>query len=282
MILLRTGQKARILFYNKIEVWRVFVPHGKKTETFSLLKKLYPQGWNPHWITGNLMTDSFPQAAGDQDLSLVVYLIKREFELDFLLFPASDPTIVLLSQSLAHRWLEKWKSSIGESGQLALIGWVSLLQKFSKINLTLRKLQSTILFFIYYFEIHWAFMGSNDTTNGDISQPGHGLCDFFNVQWLGSTENKQFTSFSPNKSGTLQRKEKWEISTFSLCLLMRFVQGCEWVCWALRQIRTARKARGCLGSKILWSFACVWKGRGELFIPSSLPAFFVRCFLFLQ
>lgn len=100
------------------------------------------------------MTDSFPQAAGDQDLSLVIYLIKREFELDFLLFPASDPTIVLLSQSLAHRWLEKWKSSIGESGQLALIGWVSLLKKFSKINPTLRKLQSTILFFIYYFEIH--------------------------------------------------------------------------------------------------------------------------------
>lgn len=36
------------------------------------------------------MTESFPWAGEDGDLRLVVHLIKRIFELEFLLFQASD------------------------------------------------------------------------------------------------------------------------------------------------------------------------------------------------
>lgn len=43
VILLGTGQNARILSYNKIEVWLLVLFHIRKTQTFSLLKKQYPQ-----------------------------------------------------------------------------------------------------------------------------------------------------------------------------------------------------------------------------------------------
>lgn len=44
-MLLRTGRNARILCYNKTEVWLLFLFHvRKKTETFSLLKQPCPRG----------------------------------------------------------------------------------------------------------------------------------------------------------------------------------------------------------------------------------------------
>lgn len=86
----------------------------KKPEAFSLQKEPYPQGWNRRRITSNLMTESFPWAVEDRYLRLVVYLVKRIFVLEFLLFPASDHHVAeSVSVSL---WLEKWKNSIGEIG----------------------------------------------------------------------------------------------------------------------------------------------------------------------
>lgn len=67
----------------------------------------------PRWITSNLMTESFHWVVGDGCLCFLPDW-ERDFELELLIFPASDLTIMLLSQSLAHVCLGKWENSTGD------------------------------------------------------------------------------------------------------------------------------------------------------------------------